>query len=292
MKSTIVRNVWVINLLLIGYSHADCFRDREELASAVDAYLLDNSPDTIVAQKYGWPIGSWCVDNVTDFSKLFLNATEFNEDLSGWDTSRALNMHGTFEMATSFNQPLDSWNVSLTNNFRSMFLGARSFNQDLSSWDTSSCVTMKNMFMGAREFNGDLSSWNIENCVDMTGMLHQATSFHQDLCSWGPSIQQHAGEDIFRGTDCPITEDPDWSNERTSGPLCYPCSEQLDLTDDYASALTFLSAKLLLFLIIPMVVAGFMLLRYRSEKRCIDPSDTKLTEFELLQMMEEEEGQL
>lgn len=292
MKSSIFCNFWGINLFLIGYSHADCFRDREELANAVDAYLLNNAPGTEVAARYGWPIGSWCVSNVTDFSRLFLNATEFNEDLSGWDTSRASSMHGTFEMATSFNQPLMSWNVSQTNTFRSMFLGARSFNQDLSSWDTSSCVTMKNMFLGAKDFNGDLSSWNVENCVDMTGMLHQATSFRQDLCSWGSTIQLHAGEDIFLGTNCPMTGDPDWSSDDpTPGPFCYPCSEQLDFTDDYASALTFLSAKMLLLLLLPMVIAGVMILLRRSNNRgTIDPSDTKLTEFELLQL-EEEAGQ-
>ncbi|CAJ1930739.1 unnamed protein product [Cylindrotheca closterium] len=289
MKSSIFCNCWLISLFLIGYSHADCFRDREELANAVDAYLSDGSPDTNVATRYGWPIGSWCVSNVTDFSRLFLNATEFNEDLSGWDTSRALIMHGTFEMATSFNQPLMSWNVSQTSNFRSMFLGARSFNQDLSPWDTSSCVTMKNMFMGAKDFNGDVSSWNVGNCVDMTGMLHQATSFHQDLCSWGSTIQQNVGEDIFRGTDCPMTGDPDWSDAgTTTGPFCFPCSEQLDFTDDYSSALALLSAKMLLVLILPMVIAGIMILRHRSNNRCIDPSDTKLTEFELLQLDEEE----
>lgn len=286
MGSSMFRNCWVISLFLIGYSHADCFRDRDELAQAVDAYLLDNSPDTTVATKYGWPIGSWCVSNVTDFSRLFFNATEFNEDLSGWDTSRALSMHGTFEMATSFNQPLTSWNVSLTNNFKSMFLGAKSFNQDISLWDTSSCETMKNMFMGAQEFNWDLSSWNIESCVDISGMLHHATSFHQDLCSWGPTITQHAGENIFLGTDCPITDDPDWS-DASSGPFCYPCSEELDLTDDYATALTLLSVKMLLVLILPMVIAGFVILRQRSKERCIDPSDTKLTEFELLHLAEE-----
>lgn len=292
MKSFIFRNCWVVNLFLIGYSRAVCFRDREELATAVDAYLSDSSPHTDVATRYGWPIGSWCVSDVTDFSTLFLNATEFNEDLSGWDTSKALTMHGTFEMATSFNQPLNSWNVSKTNNFRSMFLGARSFNQDMSSWDTSSCVTMKNMFMGATVFDRDLSSWNVENCVDMKGMFHQATSYRQNLCPWGSILHTDPGEDIFRGTDCPMTEDPDWSDDATFGPFCFPCSEQLDFNDEYAAALAFLSVKMLLILILPMVIAGVIILRYRSNKRFLDPSDTKLTEFELLQIEENEGGGL
>ena len=108
MKLLLKKNAWIISLFLIGFSHATCFDDREELILAVHDYLRDSSPGTPVAQKYGWPIGQWCVSNVTDFSKIFFNQTEFNEDISEWDTSQAKNMHGMFEMATRFNQPLDS----------------------------------------------------------------------------------------------------------------------------------------------------------------------------------------
>jgi hypothetical protein len=292
------------------YFSATCFQHRDELAEAVNEYLQDNSPNTTVALTYGWPIGNWRVSNVADFSQLFLNATDFNEDLSGWDASQALNMHGMFEMATSFNHPLASWNVSGTNDFKSMFLGASSFNQDLSSWDTSSCLTMKNMFLGARNFNGDVSSWNVENCVDMSGMFknadafnrdisqwdisegteinlmfHDAMSFNQDLCPWGSKIQQPVGDDLFQGTSCPTTGDPDWSRP-IDGPFCFECRQEYDSNEDYATFLTFLSIKMLCVLIIPIFVMVTLKCLNRHEKG-IDPSDSKLTEFELLHLAEE-----
>lgn len=305
------RNAWIIHLFLICHCHATCFQNRDELTKAVNEYLQDNSTNTTVAQTYGWPIGKWCVSNVTDLSRLFLNATDFNEDISEWETSKVLNMHGVFEMATSYNHPLASWNVSRTHDFKSMFLGASSFNQDLSSWDTSSSLTMKNMFLGARSFNGDVSSWNVKSCVDMSGMFKNADafnrdisqwdiseateinlmfcdaiSFNQDLCSWGDKIQQPVGNDLFHGTSCPTTEDPDWSRPIV-GPFCVECrQEEHHPANEVESILTFLSLKMTCFLIIPILVVIATRCIQRRENG-IDPSDSKLTEFELLHLAEE-----
>eukprot|EP00980_Cylindrotheca_fusiformis_P005660 scaffold1184_cov132-Cylindrotheca_fusiformis.AAC.81 len=301
---------WIINLLVLGYCHAACFENREELADAVIEYLQDNSSTTTVAKTYGWPIGSWCVSNVTDFSKLFFNATSFNDDLSKWETSQVLSMNSMFEMATSFNQPLSAWNVSRTRDFDFMFLGASSFNQDLSFWDTSSSWTMKNMFSGAKRFNGDVSLWNVENCLDMSGMFqnadafnqdisewnvsqatdirmmfHGAKSFDQNLCSWGSKIQMTVVSDMFDGTSCPTTDDPDWSSP-IKGPLCFECQQEDDHTDDYANVVSFLPVKMLLLLVIPVLVVIAMKFLKRNEN-AIDPSDSKLTEFELLHLAEE-----
>ena len=73
-----------------------CFQDKRELVVAVDAYLADPSPGSFVANQYGWPIGSWCVRDVEDFSYLFdaqrnPAARLFNEDLP-WCTCSATNM--------------------------------------------------------------------------------------------------------------------------------------------------------------------------------------------------------
>jgi hypothetical protein len=66
----------------------------DELRAAVDAYLADNSTDTLVARTYGWPIGVWDVSRIQDFSYLFAAydfpdsdrsnpaAASFNEDIS------------------------------------------------------------------------------------------------------------------------------------------------------------------------------------------------------------------
>lgn len=74
------------------------FEVSQELRDAVDAYLGDDSPNTEVAQLRGWPIGSWDVSALEDFSRLFdafgrnTRASEFNEDISTWNVSRAVNM--------------------------------------------------------------------------------------------------------------------------------------------------------------------------------------------------------
>ena len=89
-----LRSSLILALIFVGRCHATCFQNRDELAQAVSDYLGDNSPDTEVAKAYGWPIGTWCVSDVTDFSDIFMNAVDFNEDLSQWDTSRAPTMPG------------------------------------------------------------------------------------------------------------------------------------------------------------------------------------------------------
>lgn len=40
---------------------------------------------------------------------MFQNATNFNQDISGWNTSKVTDMGYMFQNATNFNQPLDTW---------------------------------------------------------------------------------------------------------------------------------------------------------------------------------------
>ena len=61
-----------------------CFETRNELKNAVVAYLANNASDTFIATTYGWPIGTWCVENVQDFSGIFEGAIGFNEPLNEW----------------------------------------------------------------------------------------------------------------------------------------------------------------------------------------------------------------
>ena len=65
-----------------------------------------NNNNCEVGQRYGWPMNSWCVGNVTDMSYLFYEIDTFNEDISGWDTSNVRDMYGMFANATSFNGDL------------------------------------------------------------------------------------------------------------------------------------------------------------------------------------------
>lgn len=80
------------------------FQTTDELYHAVDAYvlLLTNSSDEFliktsdVALRYGYPISSWNVSLITNFSRVFDPTRispeliwEFNEDLGDWDVSKA-----------------------------------------------------------------------------------------------------------------------------------------------------------------------------------------------------------
>jgi surface protein len=109
----------------------DCFTTRGELKAAVDQYVQKNW-GTADSSKYGWPIGSWCVGNVTDMQSLFEGLDTFNEDISGW-------------------------NVGQVTDMSRMFYNALSFNQDVSKWNTSSVATMESMFEGASAFDGNIS---------------------------------------------------------------------------------------------------------------------------------------
>jgi hypothetical protein len=67
-------------------------------------------------------------------SRMFLNATKFNDNIGNWTIINVRNMASMFENATSFNQPLSSWNVTGATEMSAMFRGATSFNQSLARW--------------------------------------------------------------------------------------------------------------------------------------------------------------
>jgi len=169
-----------------------CFDSRDKMYKAVRQFINDGCTDTnncnnAIVQKYGWPMGSWCVSNVTDMSGLFFWQSNFNDDISSWNVSSVTDMESMFQFASSFNQDLSSWNVSSVTDMSGMFWRASSFNQDLSSWDVSSVTRMSIMFNAASSFNGDLSSWNVSSVTDMSGMFRRASSFNGDLSSWNVS---------------------------------------------------------------------------------------------------------
>ena len=215
------------------------------LYQAVGDYMSQDCPNNnncAVAQRYGWPMNSWCVGNVTDMTVLFEGMDTFNEDISGWDTSSVTTMWDMFYGATSFNGDLSSWNTSNVVNMDSMFRFAESFNGDISSWDTSSVTRMRWMFQGATSFNGDLSAWNTSSVTDMWSMFNGATlfngdlsawdvssvtdirrmfqgatSFNQDLCAWKDKFPYDNADDIFANSGCTYQDDP---QEDQRGPFC------------------------------------------------------------------------
>ena len=215
------------------------FSGANELKAAVDAYLVDSSPDAGVAQLYGHPIGEWKVERVTDFSNLFSTsrnpaAIRFNENLGDWDMSSARTTTAMFEGAVSFSgfglstwdtsrvfdmsrmfaysgfeEDISGWNVANVRDFGRMFMFAQSFQSDLSEWNVGSAEQMGWMFRGALQFSSDLSRWNVRNVQGFDKVFAGATRFASDLCSWKDQVKpESSAVCMFPGSACVSTADP------------------------------------------------------------------------------------
>jgi surface protein len=126
---------------------------------------------------------------LTNIEGIFLSASAFNQDISGWDVSNVTNMLGTFYSATAFNQDIGSWDTSSVTTMQQTFFTATAFNQDIGSWDTSSVTTMASMFQQASAFNQDISGWDVSNVTNMAFMFANSTTgaFNQDISGWDVS---------------------------------------------------------------------------------------------------------
>ena len=234
------------------------FESSEELRAAVDAYLDDPAPDSAVAQMYGWPIGSWHVEAIQDFSHLFDSsrnpkAAQFNEDLDCWSTASASDMSYMFAGATAFNGDVELFDTSLATSMQGMFEEARSLDRDLSCWDVSSVHDFSYMFRGAASFqnghldawctscsddlgymfylatnfNDDLSDWDVSGVTDFRFLFSDASMFDQSLCSWLDKISSDVTDSrmgsMFELTSCPSQADPGSVPYMT---MCYECDAE------------------------------------------------------------------
>ena len=180
------------------------FTDQEELLS------VDQWGDTQLRSLHG--AFESCVNltfnaadvpnlsNVTDMSRMFYKATNFNSDISSWDVSNITNMEEMFSRARSFNQPLDAWNTSKVTNMEGMFALTEAFNQPLDTWDVSNVISMDIMFAAARVFNQPLNMWDVSSVVSMSSMFRASDVFNQALNSWDVSSVTDM-EDMFSLTD-------------------------------------------------------------------------------------------
>jgi surface protein len=226
----------------------------------VDAYLLDNAPNTEVARTYGHPIGTWNVSLIDDFTFLFspgrsTGTAKFNEDLDRWDMSAALTIDSMFFGASAFNGNVSSWDVSNVRSASFLFTDAIKFAGDLSLWDTSRLQTafsmfnnaplfnsdisgwnvslvrnMDDMFLAASSFNQNISSWNVSSVVDSAGFTDTfsgATAFNQNLCKWGTIIPANTKNDavarMFQNSGCSNRGTPNLSAQ-PRGPFCQVCA--------------------------------------------------------------------
>ena len=179
------------------YHHA-CFQSNAELRQAVQYYV--ENPFSNVLQAYGYPISTWCTQDVTDFSHIFANLATFNEPLTGWNTSSAVTLAGMFLKASSFDQPLDHFDVSRVRNFNHFLDGAARWNQDISGWNLANAESMNHMFTNASRFRQSLCcSWSHQLMVSAEESTASGTT--------GRSIQV---QNMFSGTSCPKQDDPVW----------------------------------------------------------------------------------
>jgi hypothetical protein len=128
-----------------------------------------------------------CTSSIRDFSNLFYNEYQFNENISHWDMSDATTTYAMFWEARAFNQDISQWDVSNIENFDYMF-GASSqnmtFNADISEWNTSSGTSMEGMLQLSADFNHNIGKWDVSNVTNMDYMLYGASSFDQNLSNW------------------------------------------------------------------------------------------------------------
>ena len=157
---------------------------RAALDTAVAAWFSDA---TSAEDTYGH-ISTWDTGEVTDFSLLFLNKMDFNEDLTHWDVSSVTTFSGMFNQARSFNQDISNWDVSSAEDMNTMFYYAMVFNQDIGDWDVSSASNMNSMFSGASSFNQDIGDWKTSSVTRMDTMFSNADAFDQDIGDWDVSI--------------------------------------------------------------------------------------------------------
>jgi surface protein len=171
-------------------------------------------------------LSAWDVSSVSNARFMFAVCTAFNSDLSGWDVSSVTDASLMFAGCTAFNSGLSAWDVSSVTDASFMFNGCTPFNSDLSGWDVSSVSNAFGMFEGCTAFNSDLSAWDVSSVTDARSMFNGCTAFNQNLCAWGDELDVPSSiwvRDMFDGTACPSTEDPDL-DAAVLGPLCFECN--------------------------------------------------------------------
>lgn len=199
-----------------------CFGDNLELRAAAIRYVRENCgvrPNTCpeLSKKYGWPLGSWCVSQVTDMSGLFQGLDTFDEDISQWEVEQVTDMAYMFYGASSFNQDISRWNVGKVESMAYMFYGASSFDSLISVWDTSSVRSMNSMFSGATSFNQAIAAWDTSSVEDMSNMFFNASAFNKNLCAWDSNFPFDNANSIFDGSNCKFQSVP---QREQGGPFC------------------------------------------------------------------------
>ena len=140
-------------------------------------------------QMMAWATGDVTTCDVTDsslsnMSELFMNKTDFDQDIGDWNTSSVINMRLMFSGASNFNQDIGDWNTSSATDMGWIFNSASNFNQDIGDWNTSSATVMDSIFRDASNFNQDIGDWNTSSVINMRTMFLRASDFNQNIRRW------------------------------------------------------------------------------------------------------------
>jgi len=167
--------------------------DGSDLQNALGAYFANPSgwsnTEGYIKYKYG-PIEEWDTSSITNMDAMFSGASAFNQDISSWDTSSVTTMANMFYNATAFNQSLSPSALALDTSF----VSPATFNQ-----------------------NENLCGWDISAVTNMNSMLSGASSFNQNLCAWKDKFPYSNAMNIFLGSGCTFTQDPQLADK---GPFC------------------------------------------------------------------------
>lgn len=140
------------------------------------AHRYENSADNYVIKIYG--VTGWGESEgadsgqskVTQVNKISENVTELD---------------GAFKGATNFNQDISGWNTTHITSMKNLFSGATSFNQDLSNWNVENVTDMSGMFNGASGFNSDLSEWCVSSLNEQSNFSTDSSLTSEKIPSWG-----------------------------------------------------------------------------------------------------------
>ncbi|KAK1742777.1 hypothetical protein QTG54_006374 [Skeletonema marinoi] len=76
---------------------------------------------------------------------------------------------------------------------------------------------MEGLFSGASAFNEDISAWDTSSDTNMDAMFSGASAFNQNLCAWKDKFPYSNAMNIFLGSGCTFTQDPQLADK---GPFC------------------------------------------------------------------------
>ena len=154
----------------------------------------------------GRGLENWNVSSVEHFNQMFIDAKDFNGNISGWDVTSGIHFKKMFYQTQSFNHSLP-WNMSRAQNVNDMFKDS-SFDGDVSgmtvvtlqkmfrrathftgrgveTWNTTSVTNIDHAFESAHAFNGNVTGWSFPKLTSASHAFRDAYAFDGDVTNWG-----------------------------------------------------------------------------------------------------------